>query len=295
MSVERDVAPVDVAAQSPLRGPADVVLALLDAYSRGDEAAVLTRLHPEIEFVPMLVATGARRTPYRGHDGFMEYLRDSRKVLLDVQITVRAVHENGDLVVVLAQVSGSAAGGPLDTQVTYVFRVQDGLVVHGVVGSDPDNARRAMALDDAPPSLQDDGASAPPLTPLRLELTADPSSVPAIRRAIDAFAGAAGASQQLREDVRLAVSEACSNAVLHAYADRAPGEHGHVTVTASQQGRFLHLDIEDDGRGMAARPDSPGIGVGLVVISRLATVCTITTQPSRHAGSMLHLEFALDK
>jgi two-component sensor histidine kinase len=82
--------------------------------------------------------------------------------------------------------------------------------------------------------------------------------------------------------------------VLHAYSDREPDDPpGKVTVSAYERDAFLHLDIEDDGSGMRARSDSPGIGVGLVVISRLAAVCTIETPPKRAAGCLVHLEFPL--
>jgi anti-sigma regulatory factor (Ser/Thr protein kinase)/ketosteroid isomerase-like protein len=273
--------------------PGALVLVLLDAYSRGDEESVLATLHPDIEFVPMLVATGARRAPYRGFDGFTEYLRDSRSVMLDVQIDVLAMHEDKDVVVVLAQVRGSAVGGPLDAAVTYVFRVRDGLVVHGIVGSDPGRAARAFAQDGRPASI-DAGDDMAALAPLKLQLAAVAQSVPTIRRAVDAYVGAAGAPTRLRHDICLAVSEACSNVVLHAYLDRPPDDPpGPLSVVLAKRADRLHLSVEDEGRGMMARVDSPGLGMGLVVMSRLASVCTITTQPERRAGCRIDLEFVL--
>lgn len=281
------------AARSRASSPSALVRVLLDAYSRGDEDAVVATLHPEVEFVPMLVATGARRAPYRGHDGFMDYLRDSRSVMLDVSIDLRAIHEDDDVVVALAQVQGSAAGGPLDAAVTYVFRVRDGLIVHGIVGSDPDRAARAFALDRGVASIPAGPATAG-FTPLELHLDAVPQSVPTIRRAVDAYVGAAGAAATLRHDICLAVSEACSNVVLHAYLDRPPdAPPGPLAVALVIRGDRLHLSVEDEGRGMIARVDSPGLGMGLVVMSRLASACTITTQPERRAGCRIDLEFAV--
>jgi serine/threonine-protein kinase RsbW len=281
------------AARDRAPSPGALVRVLLDAYSRGDEGAVVATLHPEVEFVPMLVATGARRAPYRGHDGFMDYLRDSRSVMLDVHIEVLAMHEDDDVVVALAQVRGSAAGGAVDAPVTYVFRVRDGLVVHGIVGSDPDRAARAFALDRRAASIPA-GDGMRELAPLHLHLAAVPQSVPTIRRAVDAYVGASGAGTSLRHDICLAVSEACSNVVLHAYLDRPPDDPpGPLSIVLVRRADRLHLSIEDEGRGMMARVDSPGLGMGLVVMSRMASACTITTQPERPAGCRIDLEFVL--
>jgi serine/threonine-protein kinase RsbW len=273
--------------------PGARVLSLLDAYACGDEARILATLHPEIEFVPMLVATGVRREPYRGHQGFVDYIRDSRAFMLDVQIDVRAVQEDRDIVVVLAQVTGSAAGGAFEAPVTYVFRVRDGLVVHGIVGSDPERAARAFGLDRREPVIPR-GDALPALAPLELHLTAERQSVPTIRRAVDSYVGAAGADSERRHDICLAVSEACSNVVLHAYLDRPPEDGpGPLSVAVTKRGGLLHLAVEDEGRGMVARVDSPGLGMGLVVMSRLAGAITITTQPERPAGCRVDLEFRL--
>lgn len=275
-------------------GPfAPIVLGLLEAYADGDETAILAALHPDVEFVPMLVATGARREPYRGHAGFLQYLRDSRAVMLDVAIAVRAVQEDQDVVVVLAEVTGSAAGGPLDAAVTYVFRIRDGLVVHGIVGSDPDRARRAFGLDTAPARIAA-GEGPDDLAPLELHLLAERQSVPTVRRAVDAYVGAAGADPEHRHDICLALSEACTNAVLHAYVDRTDEEGpGPLDVTAGKRGDRVIFSVEDQGRGMTARLDSPGLGLGLVLMARLAAQCTITTPPERPRGCRIELEFLL--
>ena len=49
-------------------------------------------------------------------------------------------------------------------------------------------------------------------------LFADPQSVSALRRAVVAFAATAGATEDTRDAIALAVSEAVTNAVMHAYA-----------------------------------------------------------------------------
>jgi anti-sigma regulatory factor (Ser/Thr protein kinase) len=67
--------------------------------------------------------------------------------------------------------------------------------------------------------------------------------------------------------VELVVSEAVTNVVLHAYHDRAPGR---IRLEASVEDEVLTVIVIDDGVGMSPRTDSPGLGLGLTVIRRLA-------------------------
>jgi serine/threonine-protein kinase RsbW/stage II sporulation protein AB (anti-sigma F factor) len=60
------------------------------------------------------------------------------------------------------------------------------------------------------------------------------------------------------------VSEACTNVVLHAYADREPGP---FNVRAQVRGRRLEIAVCDEGHGMRPRPDSPGLGLGLPLMA----------------------------
>ena len=90
-----------------------------------------------------------------------------------------------------------------------------------------------------------------------------PSSVPRARTALSMFARATGATVEQVESVRLAVSEALTNAVMHAYG----GDSGAVHVSASRSGGELWVLIADDGRGLDAAPDSPGLGMGLGLIA----------------------------
>jgi serine/threonine-protein kinase RsbW/stage II sporulation protein AB (anti-sigma F factor) len=66
---------------------------------------------------------------------------------------------------------------------------------------------------------------------------------------------------------QIVVSEAVANAVVHAYPDRAPGQ---VRLEAWLEDELLTVVVADDGVGMSAGRDSPGLGEGLAVIRRLA-------------------------
>src|ERR1700745_3993604 len=61
--------------------------------------------------------------------------------------------------------------------------------------------------------------SRPPRTDVKLTLPARPENVAVVRHVLGAFAQALGLSVELIEDLRLAVTEACTNVVRHAYPD----------------------------------------------------------------------------
>jgi anti-sigma regulatory factor (Ser/Thr protein kinase) len=97
---------------------------------------------------------------------------------------------------------------------------------------------------------------------------AEAGQVAGIRHAVLSFAEARGATKATRGDIALAVSEACTNVVMHAYVNAAAP--GSLTVKASHLNDELVVAVRDDGRGMLPRPDSPGLGLGLSIIGRLS-------------------------
>jgi serine/threonine-protein kinase RsbW len=96
---------------------------------------------------------------------------------------------------------------------------------------------------------------------------AEAEEVAGMRNAVLALAEERGMTKAARADVALAVSEACTNVVMHAYID-APAA-GYLTVEASHHDGELVVAVRDEGRGMLPRADSPGLGLGLSVIGRL--------------------------
>jgi len=71
-----------------------------------------------------------------------------------------------------------------------------------------------------------------------------------------------------RDAIALIVSEAVTNAILHAYRELA--EPGRVRVTAGLGPDGLDLEVVDTGLGPQPRDDSPGAGLGLQLIAKLA-------------------------
>jgi len=103
---------------------------------------------------------------------------------------------------------------------------------------------------------------------LRLRVSAVASEVATVRHAVVQAAMAHGIGGRPREDIALAVSEACSNVVMHAYRhEAAPGP---LAVDAYRDDGEFFVVVCDEGIGMAPRPDSPGLGLGLGLIAGLA-------------------------
>ena len=86
----------------------------------------------------------------------------------------------------------------------------------------------------------------------------------------------------------LAVSEAITNAVLHAYREE---QAGPMRVVACAEPDRLVVVVRDYGCGMSPNPDSPGLGLGLAVIGRLATELNIE-RPDEGGGTRLRMCFA---
>ncbi len=113
---------------------------------------------------------------------------------------------------------------------------------------------RNLSANDAHVARAPDAGS---IRAVRLTLPAIVESVPTARRAVVEAARAAGASERALADVALAVSEACTNVVEHAYREQeTPGT--------------LSLSAELHGSG-ASRSSSP---------TRAAACARATTRPA---------------
>ena len=120
----------------------------------------------------------------------------------------------------------------------------------------------------------------------RYPATAD--SVPRARRALAGFAAAAGVTEEQLECIRLVVSEAVSNAVLHAY----DGDGGEIQVTAAVVPGELWILIADDGFGLRAEhSDNRGLGLGLGWLAQFSDGLTLVTRSS--GGLEVRLRFDL--
>jgi serine/threonine-protein kinase RsbW/stage II sporulation protein AB (anti-sigma F factor) len=113
------------------------------------------------------------------------------------------------------------------------------------------------------------------------------TSVREIRGAITA-AVAARVAQHLVADIALASTEAATNCVVHAFIGREPGVIS-VEVWHDRPGALLIVVIRDDGIGFRPRADSPGLGLGLPMITALTQELTLSHP--RVGGTELRMSF----
>jgi anti-sigma regulatory factor (Ser/Thr protein kinase) len=112
-----------------------------------------------------------------------------------------------------------------------------------------------------------------PTPDFELTLPARAENVAVVRHAFGGLGDALDVPDHALADVKLAVTEACTNVVVHAY----PEGDGPMAVSAGLHGGALVVVVADEGRGILPRPDSPGLGLGLPLIATLATSLELGT------------------
>lgn len=118
---------------------------------------------------------------------------------------------------------------------------------------------------------------------------AQPTRVAQIRRDVADVATGCGADETALLHINLAVSEAATNAVVHAYPDGARA--GDVHVLVHHAGHMLAVRICDSGGGIAPNPDSAGMGLGWRLMAQEAQSFEVTTSPD--SGTAVVLRFRI--
>ena len=93
---------------------------------------------------------------------------------------------------------------------------------------------------------------------VRLTIPARPEYIALCRLALMGISRLRTLSEELVEDLKLALTEACTNSVRHAYGDSPNG--GHVEIVYELHPDRLAIEVTDDGR---AGPPSTVDGNGL--------------------------------
>jgi serine/threonine-protein kinase RsbW len=119
-------------------------------------------------------------------------------------------------------------------------------------------------------------------------LPAQAESIPRARVAAAEFAARAGLRDERLEAVRLAVSEAVTNVVRHAYRD---GGTGAVHVTMSAAGGELWVLVADDGCGYQTPAQNRGLGLGLTLIAKVSDEYVVTERAT--GGTEVRMRFPL--
>ncbi len=121
---------------------------------------------------------------------------------------------------------------------------------------------------------------------VRLELTSRAEAARLVRSMSSAAGEALGFDAELLNDVNTAVTEACNNVVLHAYADRP----GPMSVELRAEPGEVVVRVCDQGSGMRSTlPDHDGLKVGMALMSALADRADFINVPD--GGTEVRLSF----
>ena len=128
-------------------------------------------------------------------------------------------------------------------------------------------------------------------SPVRLALPAQARSIAVVRRALEAIAEELGLPRRRIEDMRLAVTEACTNVVRHAYTEAEGRDAGAMRVELLPETDGMRVVVEDRGRGLGPSPDAHGPGLGLPLIAALTSALELS-HGADHRGSRIAMSFA---
>jgi stage II sporulation protein AB (anti-sigma F factor) len=117
-----------------------------------------------------------------------------------------------------------------------------------------------------------------------------PEELAALRTAVWRHALDLGVSPEVGYSIRLAVGEALTNVVMHAYVGSQPGT---MLVRAWVDG-YEHLNIQvlDEGHGLIPRADSPGLGLGMGLMAQMSDDFRVSNREGK-LGTTVSLRFAL--
>jgi anti-sigma regulatory factor (Ser/Thr protein kinase) len=111
------------------------------------------------------------------------------------------------------------------------------------------------------------------------------------RRAVVDWARSHVEDRAVLSDIALAITEAATNAVLHAYRDT--DQPGTVAITADLDGDHVCFSVRDQGSGLAPRVDSPGLGLGLGLIAQVADSADV--RAPENGGTEVVMRFAISR
>jgi serine/threonine-protein kinase RsbW len=120
---------------------------------------------------------------------------------------------------------------------------------------------------------------------VHLTLPARAGNVVLARRVVGTLAESLRMTLGGVEDVKLAVTEACTNVVRHAYRTRP----GVMDVIAHAADGRLEVVVSDEGDGFHPRAHRGGPGLGLPLIAAMAEEFTI--EQDHLGGTRIHMSF----
>lgn len=154
----------------------------------------------------------------------------------------------------------------------------------GCCGPEKEALLHAQTLDHRPPPLGRPVAKEAERA-LSRSYPAVPESLSLIRQSLVGFGQESGASTGTVEAIRLVSSEAAANVVAHAY----DAEPGCIHITAMCDTQAIWVVVADDGHGLTADRERPGLGVGFPWMALFSDAMTVDSRPS--GGLQVSLRF----
>jgi len=128
---------------------------------------------------------------------------------------------------------------------------------------------------------------------VRLSLPARAEGVGVVRQALAGVADALVFDAAVLADMKMAVTEACTNVVVHAYDER---DEGSLEVEMAADDTGLTIVVRDQGAGMqqgSAGRDAPALGLGLPLIAALSDGFELHGDPGE--GTEVRMSFAYER
>src|SRR3954466_1653013 len=128
-----------------------------------------------------------------------------------------------------------------------------------------------------------------PAPEVLLTMPARPEGVGVVRQALAGMADALDFDASVLADMKMAVTEACTNVVVHAYEEQA----GVLEVAMLADELGLTIVVRDHGAGIHPRParaEPPALGLGLPLIAALSD--SFELRGSAGHGTEVRMTFA---
>lgn len=116
---------------------------------------------------------------------------------------------------------------------------------------------------------------------MELQLACEPELIAVARLACATFASQLGFGLDEVEDIKLAVSEACTNVVRHAYEDR---QGKHFTICCWAEQNALVIEVRDVGRGI---PSGARTNLGTMIMR--AVMDEVILQSAEGQGTIVRM------
>jgi serine/threonine-protein kinase RsbW len=138
--------------------------------------------------------------------------------------------------------------------------------------------------------------------PIALTIPADAKWLTVVRLTVSGVASRAGASYEDVDDIKVAVSEACTNAIDHAFSDTGEARPT-ICVECHPLEAGIRIEVSDAGCGFdpvtagvgerATGPDERG-GLGLYLIHKLMHETEVVSRPGGGTRVIMVKRFARD-